>query len=80
VQRKETYWSASGACATLTVDHCALAKEEGVQMTIDTLTLVFLFAILGAMLWDIHRVGLRAHARSQEMLREIARFLGTDRR
>jgi hypothetical protein len=49
-------------------------------MTIDTLTLVFLCAILGAMLWDIHRVGLRAHERSQAMLREIARFLGTDRR
>ena len=49
-------------------------------MHIDTLTIVFLFAILGAMLWDMHRLNVRAHARSQEILRDIARFLGTDRR
>jgi hypothetical protein len=56
-------------------------------MTIDTITLVFLFAILGAMLWDMHRThtaaqraNIEAHIRTQEILRDIARFLGTDRK
>lgn len=49
-------------------------------MTIDTLTLVFLFAILGAMVWSMHRTNVQAHVHTQEILRDIARFLGTDRR
>jgi hypothetical protein len=48
-------------------------------MHIDTITRVFLFVILGAMLWEMHRTNVRAHARSQEILRDIARFLGTHR-
>jgi preprotein translocase subunit YajC len=49
-------------------------------VTIDTITLVFLFAILGAMLWDMQRQNRKAHAHTQEILRDIARFLGTERR
>lgn len=49
-------------------------------MHIDTLSLVFLFAILGAMLWDTQRQNRKAHLHTQEILRDIARFLGTDRR
>lgn len=48
-------------------------------MTIDTLTLVFLFVILGVLVWQAHAFNTRAHHRSQEILRDIARFLGTDR-
>lgn len=49
-------------------------------MHIDTLTLLFLFVIFGALLWDMKRENRRAHHRSQEIMRDIARFLGTDRR
>ena len=49
-------------------------------MTVDTLTIGFLFAILGAMVWDTHRQSRKAHLHTQEILRDIARFLGTDRR
>lgn len=51
-------------------------------MTIDTLTLVGLFAVLGAMLWDIHRGVAQISAQTAhiaEIARDIARFLGTDR-
>lgn len=49
-------------------------------MTIDTLTLLFLFVILGVLVWQAHAFNTRAHLRSQEILRDIARLLGTDRR
>lgn len=52
-------------------------------MTIDTLTLVALFAVLGAMLWDIHRGITKISTQTEhiaEIARDIARFLGTDRR
>lgn len=52
-------------------------------MHIDTLTLVALFALLGAMLWDIHRGVTKISAQTEhiaEIARDIARFLGTDRR
>lgn len=52
-------------------------------MHIDTLTLVGLFTVLGAMLWDIHRGVTQISAQTThiaEILRDVARFLGTDRR
>src|SRR5262245_13480214 len=49
-------------------------------MTIDTISLIFLFAVLGALVWQAHAFHARAHARSQEIMRDIARCLGTDRR
>jgi hypothetical protein len=44
------------------------------------LTLLFSVAILGTTLFRIHKESLRAHTHTQEILRDIARFLGTDRR
>jgi hypothetical protein len=32
------------------------------------------------LIWDAKRTNALQHARTQELLREIARFLGTDRR
>jgi hypothetical protein len=49
-------------------------------MTIDTLTFILVVGLLGAILWDMHRTNVRAHIRTQEILDDIARFLGTDRR
>jgi hypothetical protein len=49
-------------------------------MHIDWITFIFVVAILGTTLFRIHKESLRAHAHTQEMLRDIARFLGTDRR
>ena len=50
-------------------------------MMIATLILaIFMFGVLGAMLWDMHHTNVRAHLETQRMLTDIARFLGTDRR
>ncbi|MGH7752055.1 MAG: hypothetical protein ACREN5_04500 [Gemmatimonadales bacterium] len=32
------------------------------------------------LLWNVHTTNKAAHAHTQEMLRDIARFLGTERR
>lgn len=49
-------------------------------MSIETLALVFLFAFLGALLWDMRRRSRAAEARAHQRTRDIARVLGTDRR
>ena len=40
---------------------------------------LLLFVII-ALLWDTHRQNRAYHERSQQIMRDIARFLGTDRR
>ena len=49
-------------------------------MLLDTITFVLVVGILGAVLFNMHRVNVEAHLRTQEILENIARYLGTDRR
>jgi hypothetical protein len=49
-------------------------------MLIDTIGFILTFAILGALAYNMHKVNVAAHIRTQEILENIARFLGTDRR
>jgi hypothetical protein len=49
-------------------------------MVLDTITFLVVVGLFGAILWDMHRTNVRAHIRTQEILDDIARFLGTDRR
>ena len=39
-----------------------------------------LLLVIVALIWDTQRQNRKAHIRTQEILRDIARFLGTDRR
>jgi hypothetical protein len=48
-------------------------------MNVDTGILILFFAVLGALVWQAHVFNTRAHERSQAIMRDIARFLGTDR-
>lgn len=49
-------------------------------MVLDTITFILVVGLLGAILWDMHRTNVRAHAQTQAILRDIAHFLGTNRR
>lgn len=40
----------------------------------------WLFLLVIALIWDSNRHNRTSHAHTQEIVRDIARFLGTDRR
>src|SRR5262245_7402097 len=72
--------SAAGANPLAAARRSSSSLIGGSRMLIDTITFVLVIAILGAFYRDMHRINIRNHEHTQAILRDIARFLGTDRR